>query len=139
MPDKIHDPTDFSFDIPQQAADGCDKPGHQTLLCYYNPAAFVLPPLAPGQQSAREFGTAGDGDLVGPDQVNFDFSAFKNFKITERQNLQFRAEMFNIFNHPQFGRPGNNPDQGGANGGARISGTLTDNQREIQFALRYTF
>jgi hypothetical protein len=139
MPDKIHDPTDFSFNIAQQAADGCDNPGHQTLLCYYNPAAFVLPPLAPGQQSAREFGTAGDGDLVGPDQVNFDFSAFKNFKITERQNLQFRAEMFNIFNHPQFGRPGNNPDQGGANGGARISGTLTDNQREIQFALRYTF
>jgi Carboxypeptidase regulatory-like domain/TonB dependent receptor len=139
MPDKIHDPTDFSFNVAQQAADGCDNPGHQTLLCFYNPAAFVVPPLAPGQQSAREFGTAGDGDLLGPHQVNFDFSAFKNFRITERQQVQFRAEMFNIFNHPQFSRPGNNPDQGGANGGARIGGTLPDNQREIQFALRYTF
>jgi len=139
LPDKIHDPTDFSFNIPQQTADGCDNPGHRTLLCWYNPAAFVEPPLAPGQINAHDFGTAGDGDLVGPDQVNFDFSAFKNFKLTERQDLQFRAEMFNIFNHPQFGRSGNNPDQGGASGGARVGGTLPDNQREIQFALRYTF
>lgn len=139
LPDKIHNPYDFSFNIPQQAADGCDNPGHQTLLCFYNPAAFVLPPLAPGQTSAHQFGNAGDGDLVGPDQVNFDFSTFKDFRITERQQLQFRAEMFNIFNHPQFGLPGRNPDQGGTNGGARISGTLPDNQREIQFALRYTF
>jgi hypothetical protein len=139
MPNKIHDPTDFSFDIAQQAADGCSRPGHQTLDCFYNPAAFVIPPLAPGQTSAHEFGTAGDGDLLGPHQVNFDFSTFKNFKITERQQLQFRAEMFDIFNHPQFGLPNRNPDQGGTNGGARIFGTLPDNQREIQFALRYTF
>jgi hypothetical protein len=47
--------------------------------------------------------------------------------------------MFDIFNHPQFGLPNRNPDQGGTNGGARIFGTLPDNQREIQFALRYTF
>lgn len=139
LPDKIHDPTDFSFNVAQQTADGCPNPGHQTHQCWYNPAAFVIPPLAPGQQSAHEFGTAGDGDLVGPDAVNFDFSAFKNFKITERQNLQFRAEMFNIFNHPQFSRSGNNPDQAGTNGGALINSTLPDNQREIQFALRYTF
>ena len=139
LPDKIHDPRDFSFNIAQQTTDGCDRPGHQTFLCWYNPAAFVEPPLAPGQLSAHEFGTAGDGDLVGPDQVNFDFSAFKNFRITERQNLQFRAEMFNIFNHPQFARSSNNPDQGGQNGGSRVGSTLPDNQREIQFALRYTF
>ena len=98
----------------------------------------MLPTLAPGQTFAHHFGAATDGDLVGPDQVNFDFSAFKSFKITERQQLQFRAEMFNIFNHPQFAPSGNNPDQA-ANGGARINGTLGDNQREIQFALRYSF
>lgn len=139
LPDKIHDPTDFSFNVAQQAADGCPNPGHQTLTCFYNPAAFVEPPLAPGQTSAHEFGTAGDGDLLGPHQVNFDFSAFKNFRITERQNLQFRAEMFNVFNHPQFSRSNNNPDQGGSNNGAAVTSTLPDNQREIQFALRYTF
>jgi hypothetical protein len=136
MPNMIHNPRDFSFNTAQQAADGCDNPGHQTLVCWYNPAAFVVPPLAPGQQFAHEFGTARDGDLIGPDQVNFDFSAFKNFKITEKQSLQFRAELFNIFNHPQFGPSGRNPDQ---NGGARINGTLPDNQREIQLSLRYTF
>ena len=53
------------------------------------PGGFREPPLAPGQTSAHEFGTAGDGDLLGPHQVNFDFSTFKNFKITERQQLQF--------------------------------------------------
>ncbi len=138
MPDIIHDPTDFSFNIAQQAADGCDNPGHQTLRCFYNPAAFAVPGLAPRQSSAHMFGNSGNGDLLGPHQVNFDFSAFKSFRITERQQLQFRAEMFNIFNHPQFGLPGRNPDQA-ANGGAQINGTLPDNQREIQFALRYTF
>jgi hypothetical protein len=50
MPNMIHNPRDFSFNTAQQAADGCDNPGHQTLVCWYNPAAFVVPPLAPGQQ-----------------------------------------------------------------------------------------
>ena len=136
MPDMIHNPRDFSFDIAGQAALGCDNPGHQDLSCWYNPAAFAEPALAPGQTFAHMFGNARDGVLVGPDQVNFDFSTFKNFSITERQKLQFRAEMFNIFNHPQFGRSGNNPLN---SGGASITGTLGDNQREIQFALRYTF
>jgi hypothetical protein len=136
MPDILHNPSDFSFNVAGQAALGCDNPGHQTLKCWYNPAAFGIPALAPGQTFARDFGDARDGDLLGPDQVNFDFSAFKSFKFTERQQLQFRAEMFNIFNHPQFGLPGRNPN---SNGGASINGTLGDNQREIQLALRYSF
>lgn len=136
LPDLIHNPYDFSFNIPQQKADGCPG-GHQSLACWYNPAAFVQPALAPGQSAAHRFGNAGDGELVGPDQVNFDFSAFKSFRITERQQLQFRADLFNILNHPQFGLSGHNPDQG--MNGAQITGTLPDNQREIQFALRYTF
>lgn len=136
MPNIIHNPYDFSFDVPQQIADGCPG-GHQSLTCWYNPAAFVQPPLYPGQSVAHQFGNAGDGDLVGPRQVNFDFSAFKSFQITEKQKLQFRADLFNIFNHPQFGISGNHPDQG--SNGAQINGTLPDNQREIQFALRYTF
>jgi Carboxypeptidase regulatory-like domain/TonB dependent receptor len=137
MPDMIHNPYDFSFDTADQAnVFQCPNPGHQSLSCFYNPAAFVIPPLAPGQGSAHEFGTARDGSLVGPDQVNFDFSAFKNFAITERHQIQFRAEFFNIFNHPQFSLPGRNPNNVG---GASITGTLPDNQREVQFALRYTF
>jgi Carboxypeptidase regulatory-like domain len=136
MPDMIHNPYDFSFDIPEQAALGCPTPGHQSLFCWYNPAAFVVPPLAPGQSFAHEFGNAINGDLVGPHQVNFDFSLMKNFSITERHKIQFRAEMFNIFNHPQFAVSSHNPN---SVGGASITSTLPDNQREIQFALRYTF
>lgn len=137
MPDTIHDPYDFSFDIADQAnVYNCPTPGHQSLQCWYNQAAFAVPALAPGQTVAHVFGNAKDGTLVGPDQVNFDFNTAKNFHITERHVVQFRAELFNIFNHPQFGLPGRNPNN---NGGAAITGTLPDNQREIQFALRYTF
>ena len=133
----VHNPYDFSFDTADQAnLYQCPNPGHQSLSCWYNQTAFVIPPLAPGQGSAHQFGTARDGDLVGPDQVDFDFSAFKNFAITERHQLQFRAELFNIFNHPQFALPNRNPNN---LGGAQITSTLPDNQREIQFALRYTF
>jgi hypothetical protein len=68
--------------------------------------------------------------------VDVDFSAIKNFHITEAQTLQFRTELFNMFNHPQFQIPGANPN---VPGGRAITSTLTDNQREVQFALRYTF
>ena len=41
--------------------------------------------------------------MIGPNFVNTDFSVLKNTNITEGINLQFRAEMFDIFNHPNFG------------------------------------
>jgi Carboxypeptidase regulatory-like domain len=135
-PDMIASPNDFSFDTATQSALGCSNPGHQTLDCFYNQAAFALPPLAPNQTFARAFGNTANGVLRGPDLVSFDFSAMKNFKFTERWTLQFHVEMFNIFNHPNFGLPGNAVD---VPGGASISGTIPDNQREIQFALKLLF
>ena len=97
---------------------------------------FVLPPLAPGQTFAREFGNGGNGNLRGPSQVNFDLGLMKNFSITERQKLTLRAEFFNIGNHPQFEIPNNNPD---ISGGQSITATLPNNQREIQFGLKWSF
>jgi Carboxypeptidase regulatory-like domain len=135
-PDMIGNPKNFSFDTTTQAALGCSQPGHQTLDCFYNQAVFALPPLAPGQTFARMFGNTANGVLRGPDLFSFDFSAMKNFKFNERWTLQFRAEMFNIFNHPNFGLPGNAVD---VPGGASISSTVPDNQREIQFALKLLF
>ena len=134
--DRIHDPTDFSFGTDVQQSLGCSNPGHQTLDCFFNQAVFVLPPLAPGQTFARVFGNAGHGNLRGPDQVNFDFALLKNFRITERNRLQFRAEFFNLFNHPQFALPGGTVDEPG---GAAITSTLLDNEREIQFGLKWSF
>jgi Carboxypeptidase regulatory-like domain len=139
-PDQIANPNDFSFNPGSQATDfGCTNPGHQTLDCWYNQAAFAVPALAPGQQSAHSFGNSRIGNLRGPDLVDFDLVLQKNFKIRESQQVEFRAEFFNIFNHPNFGLPG-----GGSAvavdvpGGASITNTATDN-RQIEFALKYTF
>ena len=81
-------------------------------------------------------GDGGIGNLRGPDQVNFDFALLKNFRLTERHKLQFRAEFFNLFNHPQFALPGGGVDEPG---GAAITSTLLDNEREIQFGLKWSF
>ena len=90
----------------------------------------------------------------GPRFFNTDFGLLKNNRITERFNLQFRAEFFNIFNHPNFGSPNNNLTDplfghstqtlasslgsGGANGGFnplyQIGGP-----RSIQLALKLQF
>jgi hypothetical protein len=141
-PDQIHNPYDFSFG----SVAGCSKPGHQTLDCWFNQAAFTIPALAPGQSSAHLFGNARRAALRGPDMVTFNFSAYKNFQLGERFGLTFRAELFNIFNHPNFNLPnvgsgGGSSGAGFSNvaGGAAITSTLPDNQREIQFGLKLQF
>jgi hypothetical protein len=139
-PNQIANPYDFSFNQSLQAQDyGCSNPGHQTLDCWVNQEAFVAPPLAQGQQSAHIFGNSKIGNLRGPNLVDFDLVLQKHFKIGESQQLEFRSELFNLFNHPNFGLPG-----GGSlvyvdvQGGAAITNTATDN-RQIEFALKYTF
>jgi len=144
-PDKLHNPYDFSFDPADQTALGCTS-GHQTINCWFNQAAFAVPPLAPGQTSAHMFGDAGRAVLRGPDLVNFDFSIYKTFQLSERFGLSFRSEFFNIFNHPNFNLPnvGSGGGSSGAGfvnvaGGAAITQTVPDNQREIQFGLKLLF
>ena len=53
----------------------------------------------------RHFGNLGRNTLIGPSFKEFNFSVFKNTAITERVNLQLRAEFFNILNHPNFSNP----------------------------------
>src|SRR5205823_12299333 len=62
---------------------------------YLNPAAFALP-------AAGTFGNLKRGFVRQPGLKNVDFSVAKNWKIRERYGIQFRAEMFNLFNHPNF-------------------------------------
>jgi hypothetical protein len=64
-----------------------------------------------------------------------DFSLCKDFPIKERLKLQFRAEMFNVFNHPNFANPGTT--LGTASFG-KITSTTTD-YRDIQFGLKLVF
>ena len=67
---------------------------------YINPLAFSMPLVNP------PYGDLGRDAVYGPGFWNIDFSVTKDTKLTERLNLQFRAEFFNIFNHPQFALPG---------------------------------
>jgi hypothetical protein len=87
------------------------------------------------------------GQLAGPGFKRLDFSAFKNVKINERWSAQFRAEFFNIMNHPNFNAPnfgGNGVVSIGGSGNYQSStfgeiGSTRDNPydpRQIQFALK---
>jgi hypothetical protein len=67
--------------------------------------------------------------------VNTDFSAIKNFTLTERMRLEFRAEMFNLFNHTQLGMPA--ADLNSTGFGAITSSV--NNPRLVQFALKLEF
>jgi hypothetical protein len=62
----------------------------------------------------------------------------KDTHLTEALNMQFRAEFFNIFNHPQFANPGGTLGTGGSFG--QITSTVSSTaEREMQFGLRLVF
>ena len=80
-------------------------PGVQPILynaglAYVNPAAFTIP--RPGT-----FGNSARNSLAGPVLAQLDLTLSKRFAITERVNLEFRGEAYNIFNHANFANPGN--------------------------------
>jgi outer membrane receptor protein involved in Fe transport len=69
---------------------------------WFNASAFQpLDPVA----NAGQFGTAGRNMVTGPGYANWDFSAFKNIRVTESKQFQLRAEFFNLFNHTNFRLP----------------------------------
>ena len=81
------------------------------------------------------FGTVGRHTMRGPGVVNTDFSLFRSFKITEKLDMQFRAEMFNFTNTPHFWSPdsdANSSDFGKITGAA-------DDARNFRLGLRFEF
>jgi hypothetical protein len=72
--------------------------------------------------------------LFAPGWTNVDFSTFKDFLITERMRIQFRAEFFNIANHARFDKPDNTVQD--ASFGVINS---AESPRDIQFALKFLF
>ncbi len=94
---------------------------------WFNTAAFVAPPVA-------AFGNIGRNTVIGPGLVNLDLSLGRTFHVGERFTLQFRAESFNSFNHPNYnivGRILNDPTFG------RVQSQL--DPRQIQLGLRLGF
>ena len=94
---------------------------------YFNTAAFTS--AAPGT-----VGSTSRNLLTGPSLVNVDTSLFKDFNVFEHGKIQFRAELFNLFNHPNFFNPDNTVGDGSF-------GKLTSarDPRIAQFALKYLF
>jgi hypothetical protein len=128
---------------------GCVAPSRiHTLQNWFNPCAFetaptaVVTPSTPTAALVGEIGTAPRAPVYAPRFVNTDFSLFKDFPFREQTSLQFRAEFFNLFNHPQYFMPGvsgtgeqdiNTPSSFGV-----ISNTV-NNPRLIQFAVKVKF
>jgi hypothetical protein len=127
---------------------------------YYNPKCFTFPLLGAipnaqcnqvvdptTQQNAclNVFGNVGRNSLVGPRLVDVDFSVYKNFpirKISESFNVQFRAEMFNVLNHPNFAPPIANVAVLQPVSVIPTAGLLdrtTTTSRQIQFGLKLIF
>jgi hypothetical protein len=104
---------------------------------WFNVNAFSIlqtDPTKAGFVPDQAFGNSGVGILRGPSLVNFDFSLAKEFRLTERQLLQFRSEFFNSLNHTNLGIP--NITMG--SGFGTITTTATP-ARQIQFGLKYRF
>lgn len=100
---------------------------------WFNPNAFVLP--TPGT-----YGNLGRGVYRGPGLADLDVSLFKNTKLSERTNLQFRAEVFNVLNHANFGTPNATVFSGAAfNPSAGLITTTNTTSRQIQFGLKLVF
>ena len=98
---------------------------------------------APAIGDGTGWGDMGAGAAKGPGQFNFDTTLQKTTKITERTSLQFRAEFFNLFNHPQFNAPNAAlfvsplPDVNSPNFGRILSTSV--NPRVMQLGLKFLF
>jgi carboxypeptidase family protein len=118
-----------NFNRPNQVA-GCNVyAANHGANEWFNPACFVAPPQG-------QLGNANRVPVTGPGFVNSDFSVIKQFALPrEGTGLNFRAEFFNLFNHPQFGLPVADVS---APGFGFVNSTV-NNPRVVQFGLKLTF
>ena len=116
---------------------GCAAPTKiRTPSAWFNTCAFADP-------AQGSFGDVGRNTIVAPGYTTWDFSVFKNFRTSERTNLEFRSEFFNILNHTNFLFADSGP-QNGNNAtilGTSQFGSLTAARppRQIQFALKFSY
>ena len=102
---------------------------------YFNPEAFVVP-------FAGTYGNLGRNTLNGPGLSELDLSLRKNTAISERVNLQFRSEFFNVLNHTNFGTPNTVVYSSASTTPSPTAGVITTTattSRQIQFGLKLLF
>jgi len=128
VPDRV---SGVSMYLPNASVDG-----------YFNPAAFVDPQQVRNTKGTliTLFGNSARRVARGPGSTNLDFSLFKNFRPTERLNVQFRAEAFNLSNTPTFRLPSAST-QGLTIGNPAFGklGSSSATGRQIQFGLKLNF
>ncbi len=121
--------TGFISDRPNATGQSMSLPrGQQDPERFFNTGAFAIQPFG-------SFGNAGRNVVTGPGVIAWDFSAIKNFRVGESQQLQFRFEAFNLPNHPNWDMPGFLVDRVDF---GKVRGTRTP-MRELQFGLKYVF
>ncbi|WP_353068454.1 carboxypeptidase-like regulatory domain-containing protein [Tunturibacter empetritectus] len=118
---------------------GCNTHASHSAPNYLwiNPKCFAFP-------AAGELGDANRVPVSGPDFVNTDFSLIKQFRLPREMGLNFRAEFFNLFNHPQYGSPIADinfaaPPQGQVSDSFGKVTSTVNNPRLIQLALKLNF
>jgi hypothetical protein len=105
---------------------------------YLNKSCFTAPVVIGADGIGTAFGNSGTGIVTGPGQANFDIAFTKEvyFKCSSQNcAIQFRAEFFNAFNHPQF----SNPDTNVSSPTFGVISSTSVNPRVVQLALRFAF
>ena len=100
---------------------------HPDPAMWFNTAAFTIP-------ASSTFGNAGRDVLIGPGLVNQDFSLIKYLRLGEARKLEIRAELFNVWNHPNFSLPNATADS--AQFGKIFAAGFS---RQIQFGAKFYF
>jgi hypothetical protein len=99
---------------------------------FVNPGVFIAPPVG-------TLGTVGRNSFVGPGFEDVDLALIKNTKVTERMNVQFRADAFDLLNHPNYGQPSGTIGSVGTIGSTRFPTGDSGSSRQLQFALKLQF
>jgi hypothetical protein len=106
-------------------------------------SVFALPVAIVNGAPRFHLGNLGRNVIIGPGFVNTDFSILKTTRVTETVKVQVRAEVFDIFNHANFGQPGRVAQVGSANFGVitntRFPTGDFGSSRQIQLALKVIF
>jgi hypothetical protein len=132
-----------AFENPWNPNDYTDEPSH------YIPKNVADAAAHPGSQpvyvtslaSALGFLGGNRGQVYGPGYERVNMSIFKNFKVFREQNLQFRADIFNVLNTPSLGEPNDRSIDGNAGNitGPRVFQALTPDSRFFQLSAKYAF
>ena len=102
---------------------------------YFNVSCFTRPPVIGADGIGTAFGNSGTGIVDGPGQANLDIALSKALRLNEKSTLEFRSEMYNALNHPQF----SNPDANFTSPTFGVIRSTAVNPRVGQLALRFTF